>query len=48
MPTPNATSVAVVIEESEVDAVSDILTGTEEMRQVPPETGIIDAAIEAL
>jgi purine-binding chemotaxis protein CheW len=37
--------VVVVIEEGErvigllVDAVSDIITETEEMRQVPPETG---------
>jgi purine-binding chemotaxis protein CheW len=42
---PHATSVVVVIEEGErvigllVDAVSDIITETEEMRQVPPETG---------
>src|SRR6201999_417455 len=41
----NATSVVVVIEEGErvigllVDAVSDIITETAEMRQVPPETG---------
>jgi purine-binding chemotaxis protein CheW len=42
---PNTTSVVVVIEEGErvigllVDAVSDIITATEEMRQVAPETG---------
>jgi purine-binding chemotaxis protein CheW len=42
---PNATSVVVVIEEGArvigllVDAVSDIITATEEMRQVTPETG---------
>jgi purine-binding chemotaxis protein CheW len=42
---PNTTSVVVVIEAGEqvigllVDAVSDIITETEEMRQVPPETG---------
>jgi hypothetical protein len=41
---PNTTSVVVVIEEEErvigllVDAVSDIITATEEMRQVAPET----------
>ena len=41
----NATSVVVVIEDGErvigllVDAVSDIITETAEMRQVPPETG---------
>ncbi len=43
--TPNATSVVVVIEEGErvigllVDAVSDIIMESEEMRQMPPETG---------
>jgi purine-binding chemotaxis protein CheW len=42
---PNTTSVVVVIEEGArvigllVDAVSDIITATEEMRQVAPETG---------
>jgi purine-binding chemotaxis protein CheW len=42
---PNTTSVVVVIEAGErvigllVDAVSDIITATEEMRQVVPETG---------
>ena len=42
---PNATSVVVVIEDGEhvigllVDAVSDIITATEDMRQVAPETG---------
>jgi purine-binding chemotaxis protein CheW len=42
---PNTTSVVVVIEEGDrvigllVDAVSDIITATEEMRQVAPETG---------
>jgi purine-binding chemotaxis protein CheW len=42
---PNAMSVVVVIEEGEhvigllVDAVSDIITVTEEMRQTVPETG---------
>jgi purine-binding chemotaxis protein CheW len=41
----NATSVVVVIEEGErvlgllVDAVSDIITATEDMRQAVPETG---------
>jgi len=43
--TANATSVVVVIEAGDrvigllVDAVSDIITVTEEMRQVTPETG---------
>jgi purine-binding chemotaxis protein CheW len=42
---PSATSVVVVIETGDrvigllVDAVSDIITATEEMRQVAPETG---------
>ncbi|HVE22173.1 MAG TPA: chemotaxis protein CheW, partial [Acidocella sp.] len=42
---PNGTSVVVVIEHGDrvigllVDAVSDIITTTDEMRQVAPETG---------
>jgi purine-binding chemotaxis protein CheW len=42
---PNTTSVVVVIEAGDrvigllVDAVSDIITATDEMRQVAPETG---------
>ena len=42
---PHGTSVVVVIEQGErvvgllVDAVSDIITATDEMRQVAPETG---------
>jgi purine-binding chemotaxis protein CheW len=42
---PNGTSVVVVIEDGArvigllVDAVSDIITATEDMRQVAPETG---------
>src|SRR3984885_11273688 len=44
---PNTTSVVVVIEEGArvigllVDAVSDIITGPEEMRQGAPETGSV-------
>ena len=44
---PNTTSVVVVIEEGArvigllVDAVSDIITATEEMRQGAPETGSV-------